>query len=116
MLGIFVAVLFGALLSSLLDRLFAPSFWNQIIAFLVLFVLSYLLVKLFEAGLKNMVERASLENLDRALGLFLGLIEGMLLVFILLFILNYQPFFSLDESISESFFGTMLRPSVSLCH
>ena len=109
-LGILIAVLFSGLVATLLDQFMKPSFWNQVIAFLGLFILTYLLVKLFEAGLKNLVERAKLENLDKALGFFLGLTEGLLLIFILLFILHVQPLFPLDGQVAGSFFGRLLSP------
>ena len=109
-LSILIAVLFSGLAAQLLDKFLEPSFWNQVIAFLALFMLTYLLVKLFEAGLKNLVSHAKLENLDRALGLFLGLIEGLLVVFILLFVLYVQPLFPVADVIAESFFGELLSP------
>jgi membrane protein required for colicin V production len=67
-------------------------------------------VKLSEAGLKNLVENAELENLDKALGFFLGLIEGLLVVFVLMFILYIQPLIPMEEAIQSSITGRLLLP------
>jgi membrane protein required for colicin V production len=109
-LGILAAVLFSGLVAPLLDRYLGPSIWNQVIAFLGLFLIVYLVVKLSEAGLKNLVENAELENLDKALGFFLGLIEGLLVVFVLMFILYIQPLIPMEEAIQSSITGRLLLP------
>ncbi len=109
-LGILVAVLFSGLVAPLLDRYLGESMWNQVIAFLGLFLLVYIIVKLFEAGLRNLIENSELESLDRALGFFLGLIEGALVVFLLMFIMYIQPFVSMEETIRQSWTGRLLLP------
>ncbi len=110
LLGILVAVLFNGLVGSLLEQYIGVSMWNRIIAFLALFIVVYLIVKLSEAGLKNLIENARLENLDRALGFFLGLIEGALVSFVIMFVLYIQPFVSVDGLFEESWSGKLLSP------
>lgn len=109
-LGVLAAFLFSGLVAPLLEGIMGQSVWNQVVAFLGLFLITYLLVKLFEAGLRNLIERAELENLDKALGFFLGLVEAVLVVFILVFLLYIQPFFEVDALIMESWFGRVLSP------
>jgi membrane protein required for colicin V production len=109
-LGILAAVVFSGLVAPLLDRYLGPSMWNQVIAFLGLFLIVYLIVKLSEAGLKNLVENAELENLDRALGFFLGLVEGVLVIFVLIFIMYIQPIVPMEDAIGDSWTGRLFLP------
>jgi membrane protein required for colicin V production len=108
--GLGGALLFTKSLARLLAQYFGESLWNQIIAFLVIFLLIYILVKLLESLLRGLIDRLSLERLDRALGLFLGLGEGVLLVGIILFLLNWQPFFEVDQLLGSSVFAQLLFP------
>jgi len=109
-LGILLAVLFSGVVSLYLIPVLGDTIWNQVIAFLAIFIVVYLLVKLFEAGLNSLIEKIQLENLDRALGFFLGLIEGMLLVFLLLFGLQIQPFFDFQDLLQSSFIYGLVAP------
>lgn len=111
-LGILLAVLFSGSLGKLLHlHLGMPDgILSQAVAFLAIFIVVYLLLKLFEAGLKNLLEKAALENLDRALGFFVGLIEGFLLVFLVLFGLQIQPFFELGSLLENSICYKLLSP------
>lgn len=109
-LGILLAVLFSGVVSLYLIPIMGDTIWNQVIAFLAIFIVVYLLVKLFEAGLNSLVEKIQLENLDKALGFFLGLIEGMLLVFLLLFGLQIQPFFDFQDLLQSSVIYGLIAP------
>ncbi len=114
--GVLIASFFSGIAASVLDQYLEPSFWNQVIAFLSLFIVTYLIVKLFEAGLKSLIEKANLTNLNKALGVFLGLLEGFALIFIVIFILQLQPFIQTDTLIAESLFAPMLLPLFPYAH
>ena len=101
--GIIIAVVFTHPVSILLQRYIGESFWNTIIAFLGLFLVSYLIIKIFESSLNTLVEKVQLEKLDQALGFFLGLLEGFLLIVILVFILRAQPLISIENLFENSF-------------
>ena len=75
LLGIVGAVLFSGLAAGLIDQYFAPSIWSQVIAFLVIFLLVSVVVKLFESALHKLIERVHLDQLDHALGFFLGMLK-----------------------------------------
>lgn len=92
-LSIAAATLLAGPVANLIDRMFAPSSWNQVIGFLVVFLTVYLIVKLLEGALERLVDRVNLESLDHALGLFLGLIEGIVVVLLIVYLLSIQPFF-----------------------
>ncbi len=109
-LGIGGAIFFSKSLSILIENYFGESIWNQVISFLVLFLLIYITVKLLESLIHNIFIKLSLERLDKALGFFLGIAEGFLLVCIILIILNWQPFFEINYLLEDSLFAKILFP------
>jgi len=109
-LGIIAAVIFSGLVAQMIDEYMGPSIWSQVIAFLAIFLVVYLIVKIFESALNRLIERIHLDQLDHALGFFLGIVEGLLLVFILLLLVQIQPFFEPEVLIDESFFARLMLP------
>ncbi|THB66273.1 MAG: CvpA family protein [Spirochaetaceae bacterium] len=108
--GIVAAVWGTAPVASRLDLLLGESIWNNIIAFLGLFLLVYLITKLIERVLNDLVERIHLDSLDHALGLFFGAIEGLLLVSLLILLMQVQPLFSVDQLLADSLYADLLMP------
>ena len=92
-LGIGGAVLFSGAGAQFLDKQFGQSGWNQVISFLAIFLVLYIVVKAFEGGMKRLLERLNLGSLDRALGFFLGFAEGFIFISVAIIILRVQPFF-----------------------
>ena len=109
-LGIAVAVLFSGFAAQYVQPHLGAGPWSQVVAFLGLFLVTYIVVKLFENALYRLVEKINLESLDRALGFFLGLAEGLLVVFILILLLQLQPVFDVDELLRESVVARFLTP------
>ncbi len=109
-LGLAGAVMFSKRGAYLLEKIWGVSGWNQVVAFLFIFIVVYATVKLFENLLHNLFVNLNLEKLDRALGFFWGLGEGILVTLIILFILNWQPFFDLHALVKGSFFAKLLLP------
>ena len=101
-LGIVAAVFFSNAGAALIDTYVGFSNWNQIIAFLVIFVLAYLLIKLLEGILHRVLDKIHLEKLDRVLGFFLGLAEGGLAVVLLVYLMQVQPIFDLQALLENS--------------
>ena len=93
LLGLAVAAIFTGKAAVLVDTYVKSTFWSPIIAFLVLFLIVYILVKIFENALYSLSEKVHLEKLDQSLGFFLGLLEGAIVVILIVFILEIQPFF-----------------------
>ncbi len=104
------AVLFSRILANKLSGLWGESFWNQVIAFLLIFIVVYVFVKIIEGLLNRLFEALHLEKLDRALGFLLGVAEGIILVIIVLFVLNWQPLFDTAPLVEGSFFARILLP------
>ncbi len=109
-LGVVVAMVFSGSAAGLIDQYMGPSIWSQVIAFLALFLIVYLVVKIFESALNRLIERIHLDQLDHALGLFLGLIEGVVVVFVLLLLIQLQPFFAPESLIAGSLTARLLVP------
>lgn len=101
-LGIAAAVFFSKAGATLIDKYIGVSNWNQIIAFLVIFILAYLIVKLLEGILHRVFDKIHLEKLDRVLGFFLGLAEGCLAVVLLVYLMHVQPIFDLQSLLENS--------------
>ena len=95
-IGLGIAVIFTGKASVVVNKYVDSTFWSPVIAFLILFLLTYIIVKIFENALHSLIEKVHLEKLDQALGFFTGILEGLLVVVILVFILEIQPFFSVD--------------------
>ena len=98
------AIILSGLGSLIIAKYLGESPWNSVISFLLIFIILYLIVKIFENALHNFLESLELENLDKALGFLLGIIEGIAAVFILIIIMIYQPFDNLSGILSNSLF------------
>ncbi|MDC7228396.1 MAG: CvpA family protein [Spirochaetales bacterium] len=108
-LGIILGVLFSALLGDFISSKFGESNWNQVIAFLIIFLVSYIVIKIFENGLNALVDKIHLDRLDRSLGLFFGILEGIVLVMIIVFVIEVQPLINTDKVESESWYIQMIH-------
>ncbi len=111
-IGGLVAVLFYRMFTPIILRLIGEQVFVPVIAFLILFLATYLLIKLIELFLGSLFENDSLRSLDRALGFFLGIIEGLLIIIVVLIILKLQPLFNTDAFLAESFFARFLSPFI----
>lgn len=111
-LGIGAATLFSAVVTVWIDQILGVSIWNHVIAYLGLFLIVYLIVKLAEGALNVLIERIHLDGLDHALGLFFGCVEALLVIFLLILIMQVQPFFSFTEILSTSLYTELLNPLI----
>lgn len=110
LLGIAAAVLFSGVAAEYLQPWLGVGPWAQVVAFLALFVVVYIVVKIFENALDRVVEHIHAESLDRAVGFFLGIAEGILLTFIIILLLQLQPFFEAQGVLRQSIFARTLTP------
>jgi membrane protein required for colicin V production len=84
----------------------------EIIAFAALFIIVYILVKIVEMTLKNIIEGIQLGGLDRLLGAALGIVEGIVVVCLILFLMRIQPFFDSGPILEKSIFAAFLLPLI----
>ena len=85
----------------------------EVIAFAALFLIIYILVKIIERMLDDIIEGAELGAADQITGLFFGLLEGVAVVSLTLFVLRIQPLFNPDPLLSGSFFANLLLPLIA---
>lgn len=111
-LGLLCAVAFVRPGAELVKGWLGPNSFPEVIAFVGLFLIAFILVKILERVLGDIVDRVNLEGLDRALGVLLGLVEGLLVVSVALFVLSVQPLFDAGPLLSHSIFAKYLMPIV----
>lgn len=102
-LGLIAALAFQNQLSALLKDMIKSDTFRPIAAFFLLFIGTYILVKLLELLLHNAIEAIKMNSLDRLLGLVWGLLETAVIVLIIVFLIYRFKFKAgisfLDESI-----------------
>jgi len=109
-LGLIAAILLYRPVSGLLREVITASPWVEIVSFLGVFVVGYLVVKVVERMLHSVLESLHLHQLDRVLGLFLGVMEGLVIVVLALLVLHWQTFVDAQDLLSESWFESVLYP------
>jgi membrane protein required for colicin V production len=82
----------------------------EIIAFAALFLIVFILVKILELMLKQIIEGIRLGGVDRFLGIIFGFVEGLIVVCLALFIISIQPLFDPKTLLENSFFADFLMP------
>ena len=102
-LGLIAALAFQNQVSALLKDMIKSDTFRPIAAFFLLFIGTYILVKLLELLLHNAIEAIKMNSLDRLLGLVWGLLETAVIVLIIVFLVYRFKFKAgisfLDESI-----------------
>jgi membrane protein required for colicin V production len=106
--GIAAAVLFSAQGAEIVIKYLHLTKLSRLIAFLGIFIIVYLVIKICEGLIQRILEKLHLERLDRALGFFLGIIEGILLITVVIFIMQIQPFFPVEQTLEESFIASLI--------
>jgi membrane protein required for colicin V production len=112
--GVAAAIIFGGMVTPLLENYLGQTFWTPIAAFLGTFLIAYLLMKLFEGALHRVIDKINLEKLDQALGFFLGAVEGVLLLLLLYFLINIQPLFDVEPLFNGSKVAPVLEKLLPL--
>ena len=85
----------------------------EILAFVALFIIVFLVIKLLEILLKEVINGIKLGGADRFLGILFGLAEGLAVVSLILFLLRIQPLFDPSSILSDSFFARLLLPLIT---
>ncbi|AEJ19656.1 CvpA family protein [Gracilinema caldarium] len=111
-LGLIVGFLLFKNGAVLLRTEFGLTLFPELTAFIVLFLITFLVIKLLEAMIKDLVERINLDSLDHIAGFMLGLVEGVLIISIILLVLVYQPLFNAIVLLEKSWFYHILLPLI----
>ena len=85
----------------------------EIIAFVALFAIVFLTLKILEFILKDIIEGIKLGGVDRFLGIVFGFLEGIVVVSLILFIIRIQPLFDPGSLLSDSLFAGALLPLIT---
>lgn len=80
----------------------SASFWNKVVAFLVLFLATYLMLKLVEYVLHRLSRTLRLQQLDHLFGLALGVAEGVVIGAVAIAGMQAQPWFDVATLLEES--------------
>jgi membrane protein required for colicin V production len=84
----------------------------EILAFIAIFLIVFLAVRLLEFILKDIAARVNLGGLDALLGAVFGVAEGVVLVSLILFLLIIQPLYDMQPLLEKSFFARLLAPFI----
>ncbi len=112
-IGVLAAILLYKPGADYLRGQFGVNTLPEVVAFAALFVLGFLIVKLLEHIIRDIVQRIHLGTVDRLLGLVLGAVEALLVVSVVLFVLSVQPLFDPSALLEGSIFARYLLPLVS---
>ena len=108
-LGIFVASFFCGALKPYMAKIINNSAVSLVVSFLLLFIVTFLFVKIIQYMVGNFLSGEILQSLDRVLGFFFGLFEGLIVVCCVFIIIQAQPWFEgLKEFFSNGFFWSIL--------
>ena len=80
----------------------SESFWNKVVAFLVLFLATYLVLKLAEYVLHRLSRTLHLLQLDHVFGLALGVAEGAVIGAVAIAGMHAQPWFDVAAVLEGS--------------
>ena len=85
----------------------------EIIAFVALFLIVFILIKSLEIMLKGIIQGIKLGGADRFLGVIFGFAEGIAVISLVLFLLRIQPLFDPSSLLSDSIFARLLLPLIT---
>ncbi len=104
-LGIVVSVSFFGRLAPYIEQVIHNKAVATFVSFLLLFIATYLLVKIIQQLVGAAFRGEILRGLDRTLGFVFGALEGLIAVSIILILVNAQPWFpKLAESVTDGSF------------
>ncbi|MCL2181503.1 MAG: CvpA family protein [Treponema sp.] len=84
----------------------------EIIAFITILLIVFVIGKLLEILLKQVIRGVKLGGADRILGIVFGFAEGIAVVSLVLFLLRVQPIVDLSGILDNSIFGRLLLPLI----
>ena len=102
-LGLVAALMFQNQVADLLKDMIKSDTFRPLVSFFILFIGTYVVVKLVEMLLHNAIEAISMNSLDRLLGIVWGLLETSVIILIIVFLIYKFKFKAgmsfLDESV-----------------
>jgi uncharacterized membrane protein required for colicin V production len=84
----------------------------EILAFIGLFVIVFLAIKIISSMLNDIIERIGLNALNNGLGVLFGLFEGFVFAALAVYVISRQPLFDPHIVLDGSIFARMLGGTV----
>ncbi|MDR1362441.1 MAG: CvpA family protein [Spirochaetaceae bacterium] len=84
----------------------------EILAFIALFLIVFIVIKTITFILKDIVDKIKLGGLDHFLGALFGVLEGLFVVALVIFIINIQPLFDKNAVLRDSLFNNVLSGNI----
>ena len=106
--GILLAYLFYKDVAEKLLKDIKVPYAANIIAFLLIFVTTFLVIKIIQMIVAKVFEWSILKSLDRTLGFIFGIVEGAAVICLLVFLLSAQPFFNSQIIFENSFYYNLV--------
>jgi membrane protein required for colicin V production len=85
----------------------------EVLAFIGLFLIVFIVVKIITFILKDIINRIKLGGLDHFLGVLFGVVEGLLAVALVIFIINIQPLFDGGAVLKNSVYNRFLSGNIT---
>ena len=112
-LGLIAALAFQNQVASLLKDMIKSDTFRPLVAFFLIFIGTYIIVKLLELLLHNAIEAIRMNSLDRLLGFVWGLLETSVIILIVVFLIYRFKFKAgmsfLDESVVAKYASDFLH-------
>ena len=112
--GLLAAILFLKAGALFVREQFMPEMKviPEIIAFAVIFLVTFTVIKILEIMLKHIIEGIRLGGMDRLLGFLFGIAEGIIIVCLFIFLIGIQPFFDPGLVLQKSFIAEIILPLI----
>ncbi len=111
-LSFFVAYKFYYLLVPYVDFFSTNEVLQKLFAFIIIFTLTYIFLKLLKEFLFNFIQNNDLNDVDRLLGLALGLFKGVLIISFLILLLSYINYTQVQTILDNSLISKKLLPVI----
>jgi membrane protein required for colicin V production len=112
-LGLGAAFLYAGRLAWYIEKVWTNRTADTIIAFLIIFIVVYLFVRIIQQGIAALFSGEILSGLDHVLGFFLGIAEGCIIVAAIMIFSKSQPWLNLTFFTERSFYYTIVAPYLS---
>jgi len=110
--GVAAAVFLYKWGSFVLVSRFQLHFAPEVVACIVLFLAAFLVVKLVATVIREGLEAAELDAVDRGLGFVVGLAEGAVIAALVLIVIQVQPVFDSKKLLDGSTIAKALLPVI----
>lgn len=106
--GLLVAYLFADLLSPTVAEVIGDNKWNNLISFILIFLLFFGVCQLLNKAFKSSLEALGAQGIDKIFGFSFGLAQGWIIVTGITFLLTMQPFIEPEKIFRNSLIGNKI--------